>query len=144
MIKIILKKNIKNLGLKNEIKIVKFGYAINYLIPKNYAVIATKLEIKKNNEIIKQKKKIIDKINKNIEKLKKLNIIFKVKTKKNGIIYGTITKKDIINKLKENNIKINKNNILLKKKIRRIGNYKIIIKYLKYKSIYIKINVLNN
>jgi len=42
---IILKKDITNLGYKNDLIKVKDGYARNYLIPKGMAIIATELTI---------------------------------------------------------------------------------------------------
>ena len=73
--KIILKLDIKYLGIKNDIIDVKPGYARNYLIPKKMAIVATLSNIKNIKENIKHSKdrdvriyenaqKIIDKINK--------------------------------------------------------------------------------
>ncbi|WGH27180.1 MAG: 50S ribosomal protein L9 [Candidatus Shikimatogenerans bostrichidophilus] len=144
MIKIILKKKINKLGNINDEKIVKFGYAINYLIPNNLAVIATKSEIKKNNELIKQiknnKKNLIKKYDYYINKLKNINIIFYIKKKKE--IYSYINKNSIKNKLKEYNIYINNENIYIKKKINSLGKFKIKIKFLKKKKINLNIKVL--
>ena len=39
---IILKQDVSNLGSKNDIITVKDGYAINYLIPRGMAIMATK------------------------------------------------------------------------------------------------------
>ncbi|WGH25797.1 MAG: 50S ribosomal protein L9 [Candidatus Shikimatogenerans bostrichidophilus] len=147
MIKIILKKEINKLGKKNDEIIVKSGYALNYLIPNNYAVIANKSEVKKKNEIIKQKKEkkkfLIKKSNKYIKLLKNINIIFYVKSKKSGKIFGSISKKDIKKKLEYNNIFINDNNIYIKnKKIIKTGDYKIKIKFLKNLKTFFKIRVL--
>ncbi|WGH27696.1 MAG: 50S ribosomal protein L9 [Candidatus Shikimatogenerans bostrichidophilus] len=144
MIKIILKKKIKKLGIKNDIKLVKIGYAFNYLIPKNYAIIATKSEIKKNKEIIKQKIKkknyLIKKNNNNIKLIKNKKIIF-IFNKKRNKYFNLITKKKIIKKLKENNIIIKEKNIYLKKEIYNIGKYKILIK-LNKKKIFLNIELL--
>ena len=48
--KVILKENIEKLGFKDEIVDVKNGYARNFLIPKNKAVIATENAVKVLNE----------------------------------------------------------------------------------------------
>ena len=39
--KVILKKDIQNLGKAGEIKTIKDGYGRNYLIPKGFVEIAT-------------------------------------------------------------------------------------------------------
>ena len=38
---IILKQDVANLGHKDDIVVVKNGYAVNYLIPQGMAVMAT-------------------------------------------------------------------------------------------------------
>ena len=50
--KVILKENIEKLGFKDEIVDVKNGFARNFLIPKNKAVIATENAIKVLNELV--------------------------------------------------------------------------------------------
>ena len=43
---IILKKEVPNLGFKDDLLEVKNGYARNYLIPKGLAILATESEKK--------------------------------------------------------------------------------------------------
>ncbi|WGH26427.1 MAG: 50S ribosomal protein L9 [Candidatus Bostrichicola ureolyticus] len=127
--KIILKKDIKTLGIKYDILNVKSGYARNYLFPKGYAILATKTSIKDVNEIIKQKNKknkfIYNKYNDLIKKLSSLNIKLYLNTDTKGKLFGSINEQLIINYLKEKNISIKKENIkFLEKKIKYIGIYK--------------------
>ncbi|WGH25059.1 MAG: 50S ribosomal protein L9 [Candidatus Shikimatogenerans bostrichidophilus] len=142
MIRIILKKNIPNLGKKYKVLKVKSGYALNYLIPKQYAIIATLSEVKKNNEILRQKlikkKYLFNKYEKYIGLINKINIIFYIKKKSKNIIKV----KDILNKLKKNKIIINKNYITIENLIiNDIGNYKIKIKLLDKLETYLNITV---
>jgi large subunit ribosomal protein L9 len=44
--KIILKENLKNLGIQGDVVTVKDGYANNFLFPKGLAVMATASNIK--------------------------------------------------------------------------------------------------
>ncbi|WGH28162.1 MAG: 50S ribosomal protein L9 [Candidatus Shikimatogenerans bostrichidophilus] len=147
MVKIILKKKINKLGNINDIIIVKFGYAINYLIPNNLAVIATKSEIKKNNEIIKQiKNKEIffkKKYKYYINKLKNINLIYYINKNKNNKIFNIINKTSIKEKLEKHNIFVNKKNIYIENKINDLGDYKIIIKFFEEKKIFLNIKILN-
>jgi large subunit ribosomal protein L9 len=52
---IILKQDISNLGLKDDIVNVKNGYAINFLIPRGYAAQATPSIKKMHLENLKQR-----------------------------------------------------------------------------------------
>ncbi len=92
---VILKENIEKLGFKNEIISVKNGYARNYLIPKGYAILATKSAIKVLEENLRQQQqkdeKEIEKANKLADSLKSLDIIIKAKVAEGGIkLFGSI------------------------------------------------------
>jgi large subunit ribosomal protein L9 len=52
---IILKQDVPNLGLKDDILKVKDGYANNYLIPKGFAAQATIISKKVHAENLKQR-----------------------------------------------------------------------------------------
>ena len=86
--KVILKENIEKLGFKDEIVDVKNGFARNFLIPKNKAVIATENAIKVLNEKLRQQEsrlnEEIENANKTVEELSKLTIVIKSKLKEDG------------------------------------------------------------
>ena len=52
---VILQENVKGLGQKNEIKTVRLGYALNFLLPKKLAKMATIAEKQKQLQILKNK-----------------------------------------------------------------------------------------
>ncbi len=132
--KIILLENIPKLGKKYEIKEVSEGYAVNFLIPKKLAVAATlaKIEeiqnIKKQEELKKQKEE--QQLKELAQKIKSLKLEFKLKTDKNGKTFGSINKEDIIKKLNDQEkIKLDEKQIILNEHIKKIGEYKIKIKF---------------
>ena len=53
--KIILKKDVANLGDAGELVEVKTGYALNYLVPQGYATVGTPSAIKQHEETIRQR-----------------------------------------------------------------------------------------
>ena len=53
--KIILKKEVANLGEAGEVVNVKTGYALNYLVPQGFATIATPSALKQHEETIRQR-----------------------------------------------------------------------------------------
>jgi large subunit ribosomal protein L9 len=130
--KVVLLENVKGLGEKGEIKEVRAGYGMNFLIPQKKAVLATsssakqvELEIKKQAEKKQAEISINKKLAKNIEGKK---IITKVKAQK-GKLFGALTEKDIREALKKENLKINSGKINLSKPIKKIGQFDLDIKW---------------
>ncbi len=130
--KIILRKDVENLGSISEIKEVKNGYANNYLIPKNLAYPATDryLKIFENEKKIALKK--LEKMNKEAqelkEKLENLSLNINVKVGEDEKLFGSVTSQDIIEKLEEQGINLSKKQIIIKENIRKLGIYNIQIK----------------
>ncbi|MFN8325234.1 50S ribosomal protein L9 [Flavobacterium sp.] len=95
---IILKKDVQNLGFKDDVVTVKPGYGRNYLIPQGFAVLATPSAKKVLAENLKQRAfkeaKIVDDAKKLAEALKALDI--KITAKAGGEkLFGSITNIDI-------------------------------------------------
>ena len=115
--KVIFIKDVKGQGKKDEIKEVKDGYAMNYLIKNKYAVPYTETSNKRLNDEIKERKiqeeKDIEEANKIKEKLKKEKISFKVKTGKEDRVFGSISSKQIKDELDKLGYKIDKKKIIL-------------------------------
>ncbi|BBA85338.1 50S ribosomal protein L9 [endosymbiont of Sipalinus gigas] len=150
MIKIILIKKINNLGNIGNIVLVKNGYAMNFLLPNNFAIIATKNNINNiNNKInevnlsIEYKNKYIKEIKDKIIKLSLNDLTIYMKLIDEKKIFGSINKIDIIKILNNKDIKINKNQIILNKPIKIVGEHLIKIKI--HNSILeLNINILGN
>ncbi|WP_185855754.1 50S ribosomal protein L9 [Blattabacterium cuenoti] len=131
--KIILKKDVENLGFKYDELDVKPGYARNYLIPKGFAIFSLPGYYKNvnNNKTLKIRyEQEYDKIA--IEdKLKDLFIKIPMKVGKNGKLFGSVNNQYLTKVLNEKGISIDKNfiKIIGNKIIKKIGLYqaKIII-----------------
>ena len=97
--KVIFIKDLKKQGKVDEIKEVSDGYATNFLIKNGYAVKYTKTSNERLNDDIKNRKlkeeSDIKKANEIKEKLEKENLIFKVKSGKDGKTFGNISTKQI-------------------------------------------------
>jgi len=142
--KVILLKDIKNLGEKYSIKEVSDGYARNYLLPKKLAIVANEknlAEIKKIKDAeIKKRQENLKKIDEIIDKLSKETIEFSLKVGKNGEIFGGINKKEIEKKLQE---KFNYQNfeVKIEKPIKMIGECELKVKLGENKETNLKIKI---
>ncbi|MEZ0006753.1 large subunit ribosomal protein L9 [Flavobacterium sp. 28YEA47A] len=101
---LILKKDVQNLGFKDDIVTVKNGYGRNFLIPQGFAHMATPSAKKVLAENLKQKAhkeaKIVDDAKKLAEALKALEI--KISAKAGGEkLFGSITNIDIADALEK-------------------------------------------
>jgi large subunit ribosomal protein L9 len=131
--KVILLKDIENLGKKYEIKEVSDGYARNYLIPKKLAKIANE----KNLEWLeKQKEKEERKAEEELKKVQEAasaidgqEIIIPVKVGEDGQLFESINIQKIYEKLKEAGFEIKKNQILLESPIKELGEFPVKIKF---------------
>jgi len=132
MIKLILQKDVLNLGDAGDIKEVKDGYARNYLIPNRLAIVADKGNTKNAVHI----KKLVDlkknKRNKEMQELSsKLNnksVSISVQTGENDKMFGTVTAIDIASALKAEGFLIDKRKIELDENIKTLGTFDAKIK----------------
>ena len=122
--KVILLEDVKKQGKKGQIITVKDGYG-NYLITNKLAVLETKGSKKVLEE---QKEKAKEEELNNLKaceelkkELEKLTLTFKVKTGKDGKVFGSISSKQIVSKLKEKNIDIDKRKININDTINTLG-----------------------
>ena len=125
--KVILKENIEKLGFKDEIVDVKNGFARNFLIPKNKAVIATENAIKVLNEKLRQQEsrlnEEIENANKTVEELSKLSIVLKSKLQEDGKkLFGSISSKQLVDEIGKQGIEIDRKFVKLSS-IKEIGSY---------------------
>ena len=128
---VILLESLNKLGKAGEVVAVKDGYAKNFLIPKNKAIVANK----KNLADLKNR---ISKINtdndKRIEEASNLkesiaNSNYTIETEANdeGILYGSITPQQVIQLISDKAKDINADSIVMPQ-IRNLGEYSVTIR----------------
>ena len=130
--RVILLKDVKKQGKKDDIIEVKDGYG-NYLINNKLAV----LETKGSSKVLKtqQEKAALEEnlLLKECEavkrKLEKITLNFKVNTGKNGQVFGQISTKQIAEELKKQGFDIDKRKVKLDVPINTLGvtNVKVIL-----------------
>lgn len=144
--RVIFRQDVKGVGKKDEIKEVKDGYAINFLIKKNLAVVANQENLdnlKKEKAIRKENH---DKAKKEAmeekAKLEKLVLTFKVKTGEGDRVFGSVSQKQIKEELKNNGYNIDKNQIKLQDSLSSLGFHKIEIELYKEVSAIVKVHLV--
>lgn len=126
---VILLKDVKGQGKKDEIIEVKPGYGMNYLVKNGYAVPATKTGVQRLeteiNDRREKEKELIASCEKIKEKLSKETLVFKVKTSKDSRVFGSVSTKQIADALKEKKYDIDKKKILLDTPLSSLGFYDV-------------------
>lgn len=130
--KVILRKDIEQLGKVGQLVNVKDGYANNYLIPRGLAYVAVKGNVKS----IEEEKKVHEK--RNMQELKsaqllaveleKISVTIPVQVGEEDKIFGTVTSQMIADSLKEKGYDIDKRKIELEESIKTLGIYTANIK----------------
>lgn len=145
--KIILQKDYPRLGTAHDILTVKDGYARNFLIPEGIAVLATKGNLRQNEEMLKYGAKKADnavKVAQSLgEKVAAHTVDLKVKVKEGEDIFGSVTVKDLFENLNEAGLEVAKSSILLPEPIKKLGTYDVKIKLHKTVSVTLVVTVEN-
>ena len=143
-IKVVLSKDVAGLGKANSIVSVTRGYAVNYLIPHKLAYIVSPKHIKKFADRVKNSEEIKKgRAEEQKEILESKKLIFTAKAGENDKLFGSVTSSDISKKIKELfGINIDRKKILLKTPIKKLGEYRILVKL--HKDIHANLNVLVN
>jgi large subunit ribosomal protein L9 len=125
---LILKKDVDNLGFKDDIVVVKNGYGRNYLIPNGFAHMATSSAKKVLVENLKQRafkeKKNIEDAQKKSKAISDLVIKLKAKSGSDGKLFGSVSNADISEALDKNGFEISRKFITIPGRlIKRTGKY---------------------
>ncbi|MCL6219209.1 50S ribosomal protein L9 [Zunongwangia pacifica] len=131
---LILKKDVDNLGFKDDVVSVKNGYGRNFLIPQGFAELATPSAKKVLAETLKQRaykeQKHIDEAKKQAEKLNGLAIKLTAKAGAGDKLFGSITNADLADALAKEGVEIDKKYISIAGgNIKRLGQYEATLRF---------------
>lgn len=141
--KVILLKDVKKQGKKDDIIDVSDGYARNYLIKNNLAVPVTKRS-KEVLDIAIEKRELeeealVKSLNEIKNKLENKEISFLVKTGKEDKVFGVISSKQISEELKKMGYDIDKKCIKIDGSISSLGTHEVLVSLHKKVSFKIKV-----
>lgn len=142
--KVILLKDVKGIGKKNEIVSVKDGYASNYLIPHSLAVMYSTKSVEILNEqkadAAEQVRIATEKAKEVAKKLETITLEFEAACGADSRMFGSISTKQIEQELKNKyQIEIDKRKFVDKISVDRLGFTKLRIEL--YKGVIGTVNV---
>ena len=105
---VLLLKNIKKLGEIGSKVSVKSGYARNYLLPTNQAVLPTKANLAKveeqKQELLKIEEEMRSKALLEQEKFNNYELSFEVNIQEEDKLFGSVTLQNVVDRLKEDGL----------------------------------------
>jgi large subunit ribosomal protein L9 len=131
--KVVLLKDVAEVGKKYDIKEVKNGYARNFLIQKGLAKSATPeavVWVKAQKEMAEKKSEDdLKKIQELASSMDGQEVLVPVKVGEENQLFESISGQKIAEKLKESGFEIKKTQIILDKPIKELGEYPVKIKF---------------
>lgn len=129
---ILLREDIDNVGGRGEIVKVKAGYARNYLLPRGFASLATKGNVKQieQERAALLKKAAIERSTAEAQRdqMGVITLNFERKAGEQGTLFGSVTSMDIAEALKARGYEIDRRKIVMKDAIKETGEYTVNVK----------------
>lgn len=128
--RIIFLQDVPRVGKKYDVKEVNDGYAMNFLLPRKLAEMATPkavatLEMHKRKLVVESKVQE-DLLIKNLEEIKGKIVLVKGKANEKGSLFKSIHKKEIVEEMhKQHHADISEEFIVLEKPIKEVGEFEI-------------------
>jgi large subunit ribosomal protein L9 len=143
MIKVILREDVSGIGRTGEVKQVKDGFARNFLLPRNLALMATDHNLKRieiEQKKIEDKKVLGKKKAQDLaQRLANFSVTIAVEVNEEGKLYGSLTSQDIVKAVASEGIELDKKSVALEVPIKDLGIYDLEVKL--YPEVVAKIKV---
>ncbi len=128
--KVLLTKDVVNLGLAGEIHSVAGGYARNFLMPRGLGVLATKGALKQADEVrqagIRRRARERANAEAQAQMIMQQKLLFTARTGDNNRLYGSVTTADIAEQLSEAvGFEVDRRRIQLEHPLRDLGIHTI-------------------
>ena len=130
--KLILRKDVENLGRAGDTVNVADGFGRNYLLPKKMAIIMTPANLKCLTQELNSKKNREERIQRENEEQARViaaePVIIKVAVGEGGKLFGSVTTADIEKGLSQRGVAVDKRKIVLEEPIKVAGTHTVAIK----------------
>jgi len=145
--KIVLRKEMENIGEVDAVAKVSDGYARNYLLPRGIAVVATPAELAAAEKRKAKREKKLEAKRSEFEQLAQqindLELEIPVDAGEGGKLFGSVTTEDIALAVREKSgLDLDKKKIELSENLKMVGEYTVTVKIYKEISAQLKIKLI--
>lgn len=130
--KVILQKDVKDVGKVGDLVNVSEGFARNFLFPRKLASEATEKRVKEYEHLKRvaetKKKKVVAERQDLLNKINGSAVKFKMSAGETDKIFGSVTTTDISKELEKLGFSIDRRDIHLDDQIKVLGNHKATVK----------------
>lgn len=132
-VKLLLKESIRSVGRVGDIVEVSAGYARNYLLPHDLAVLPTPNNVRK----VEERKKEIEKIERErreqqaalIGRLSGVEVMIERRANEQGHLYGAVSATEVAKGLQAQGFNVEPEDVNLPGKLDRVNTYQITIRF---------------
>jgi large subunit ribosomal protein L9 len=130
--KVILQKDVKDVGKVGDLVNVSEGFARNFLFPRKLASEATEKRVKEWEHLKRvadaKKKKAVAERQAVLAKINGTTVTFKLAAGENDKLFGTVTTTDISKELSKAGHSVDRRDVHLEEPIKLLGQHKAIVR----------------
>jgi large subunit ribosomal protein L9 len=146
MLQVILTKDLDTLGRAGELVRVKPGYGRNYLLPRGFALLATKANLAQlehhRREIAAQQAKVEAEYRTRAASLTGIEVSIPRKVGAGEKMFGSVSTKDIAEALAAQNVEVDRKLIRLDEPIKQVGEHEVEVRFSAEVSVKLKVQVI--
>ena len=130
--KVILQKDVKDVGKVGDLVSVSEGFARNFLFPRKMASEATEKKVKEWEHLKRvaeiKKKKAVTERQELLKKISGISVSFKVSAGESDKIFGSVTSADVSKELEKQGFSVDRRDIHFEDSVKVLGTHKATIK----------------
>ncbi|MGZ5279493.1 MAG: 50S ribosomal protein L9 [Pseudobdellovibrionaceae bacterium] len=130
--KVILQKDVKDIGKVGDLVSVSEGFARNFLFPRKMASEATENRVKEYEHLKRvadaKKKKAVTERKELLNKISGVAVKFKMSAAESDKIFGSVTTNDVSKELEKMGFSVDRRDIHIEDQIKVLGNHKATVK----------------
>jgi large subunit ribosomal protein L9 len=144
--KVILKRDVKGLGLEGDLKEVKDGYARNFLLPSGAAVLADKGQVanweRHRDRREERERTLRADAEATATRLSELRLEIPVKAGERGRLFGAVTSHQIADLINHSGVELDRHALHMREPIKTLGEFKVDVRLMPGVETTVSVNVV--